>query len=196
MTAEQPTTEHPYLEKVRARLRGFFDFEPVPAEFEGLLGSWAHFVQTDEKYFLSRKMNLYTVNAHRFIGIDVRESVTPEDLDRVFAALRSWARKQGPGEQTMSTEYTAALISRRAVSEETAAHLGRLRCQVGFAMGLKGWADVGLVVADLENERVYSNPFGKEQLQTTLWSFNDKPVIPPSNSWISKIRLIRCGCTG
>ena len=49
MTAEHPTTEHPYLEKVRARLRGFFDFEPVPAEFEGLLGSWAHFVQTDEK---------------------------------------------------------------------------------------------------------------------------------------------------
>ena len=77
MTAEHPTTEHPYLEKVRARLRGFFDFEPVPAEFEGLLGSWAHFGPTDETYFLSRKMNLYTVNAHRFIGIDVRESVTP-----------------------------------------------------------------------------------------------------------------------
>ena len=196
MEADNTKQTLPYPDRVKARLRGFFDFDPVPPAFEGLVSSWAHFVQTDEKYFMSRKMNLYTVNAHRYIGLDERDAVTREDLDRVFEALKAYARAEGPGEQTMSTEYTVALISRTAVSDETAAYLAKLKCQVGFAMGLKGWADIGIVVADMENEKVYANPFGREQLQTTLWSFNDKPVIKPKGTWINKLKLLRCGCTG
>ena len=34
-------------------------------------------MQTDEKYFLSPKMNLYTVNAHRFVGVGLYRAVTP-----------------------------------------------------------------------------------------------------------------------
>lgn len=196
MQQQSKTAEHPYLQKIRARLRGFFDFEPVPDPLAGVVQSWAHFVQTDEKYFLSRKMNLYTVNAHRFVGVGLYRAVTPETVERAFADLKNWARRQGPAEQTMSIEYTAALVSEEPVAPEAVELLTRMKSQIGFALGLKGWADIAIIVVDLANERVWANPYGRAQLQTVLWSFDDKPVVPAKKSWISKIPVFRCSCTG
>ena len=186
-----------YVGAVRNRLKGYFDFEEVPWELPANFGTWAHCTMTDEKYFLTRKMSLYTVNSHQFVGLGVFETVTSEALASVFEAAKRLVVRLGPSPSSMSTDYTFALISERAVeTSRIRSELRRMRKNQGFAFGMRGWADIGLVVVDLENETVLTNPFARAQLASVLWSFDGKPVAPAKKSILSKIPLFRCSCTG
>ena len=184
-----------YVETVRRRLSAYFDFEEVPGEFADALQLWARFSLTDEKYFMNQKMNLYTVHTHRYVGVGCFDCVDVERIRTVFETLKHYVKERGSSPNTMSIDYTVALISRTTVQAQAVREcLARLKCHTGFAWGFKGWADVGVVVVDLQTQSVLANRFAQKQLQTVLWSFDDKPIVPPSRSVFARLGLIRCGC--
>ncbi len=184
-----------YVESVCNRLSAYFDFEKVPNEFADMFQHWARFSQTDEKYFMTQKMNLYTVHTHRYVGLGCFDQVGVADIEKAFEALTRHMKERGSSPSTMSTDYTVALISRNAVQAQAVRDcLQRMKCHMGFAWGFKGWADAGVVVVDLQKRTVYANRFAEKQLQTVLWSFDDKPIVPPSRSIFARFGLIRCGC--
>ena len=110
-------TSDTYVKAVSARLKGYFNFEDVPEELEPAFCVWAHCTITDEKYFMTRKMNLYTVNSHQYMGLGIFDCVTPEELETYFAKLIEVVTRFGASESTMSTDYTIALISKSAVDK-------------------------------------------------------------------------------
>lgn len=184
-----------YIDSVRRRLSAYFDFEQVPCVFADAFQHWARFSQTDEKYFMTQKMNLYTVHTHRYVGLGCFDRVEIADIEKAFESLKRHMHERGSSPSTMSTDYTVALISRNAVEARAVRDcLSRMKCHMGFAWGFKGWADAGIVVVDLQERTVYANRFAEKQLQTVLWSFDDKPIVPPSRSIFARFGLIRCGC--
>ena len=184
-----------YVENVCKRLSAYFDFETVPCEFADTFQHWARFTQTDEKYFMTQKMNLYTVHTHRYVGLGTFDQVGVADIEKAFESLKRHMQERGSSPSTMSIDYTVALISRTAVQTQAVREcLARMKCHMGFAWGLKGWADAGIVVVDLQERTVLTNRFAEKQLQTVLWSFDNKPIVPPSRSIFSRFGLIRCGC--
>lgn len=185
-----------YFDKVKERLTGYFDTESVPECLSSYVSHWTHFKLTDEKYFMSQKMNLYTVHAHRYVGLAIVPEVTAESVRSVFEDLRNHARAVGPTKDTMSTDYTIALISQTPVDPEVSAALRTLKHNEAFALGLRGWADVCLVVADVPNKCVLATPGARTQLSTVLWSFDDKPAAAPKAPWYKRICSLRCGCFG
>lgn len=187
-----------YVEKIKERLTAYFDFETVPTLLKDKASVFAHFVQTDEKYFLSRRMNLYTVNAHQYVAMGTFETVTSEDLQSVFSSMQALIEQTGGVENTMSTDYTFALVSERPIdSASVQAVLDAMSYHKSFAFGWRGWADLALIVVDVTNQQVLTNHYGRKQLETVLWSFNGEPLIRPRRSLLSRLPLFKCGgCCG
>ena len=187
-----------YVEKVKERLTAYFDFETPPALLKKRAQVFAHFIQTDEKYFMSRRMNLYTVNAHQYIAVGTFDRVTVNELQSVYASMQALIDTTGPTPNTMSTDYTFALVAREAVDAEAVkSALASMSYHKSFTFGWHGWADLGLIVVDPVNERVYANRYAHKQLETVLWSFNSEPLIRPRRSLLSRLPLFKCGgCCG
>lgn len=195
MSAQTTAT---YVEKVKERLTAYFDFETVPELLKDKASVFARFTQTDEKYFMTRRMNLYTVNIHQFVAVGEYDHVTDQDLQSAFHTMQALIESFGAFENTMSTDYTLTLVSRNPVDETAIkATLARLKYHKSFNFGWRGWADLGLIVVDVTNQRVYANRYAQKQLETVLWSFDGKPLITPKRSLLSRLPLFRCGgCCG
>ena len=195
MSAQPSAT---YVEMVKERLTAYFDFETVPELLKDKAQVFARFTQTDEKYFLNRRMNLYTVNNHQYVAVGEFDHVTDQDLQAVFTSMQTLIESFGSFENTMSTDYTFTLVSRQPVDGVTIEKaLVGMKYHKSFNFGWRGWADLGLIVVDLSNERVYANRYAQKQLETVLWSFDSKPLITPQRSLLSRLPLIRGGgCCG
>jgi hypothetical protein len=191
MSAHDLTT---YVEMIKDRLTAYFDFETVPELLKDKAQVFARFTQTDEKYFLSRRMNLYTVNNHQYVAVGEFDHVTDQTLKTVFASMTALIDSFGSFENTMSTDYTFTMVSREPVDADAIARtLQTLKYHKSFSFGWHGWADLGLIVVDLSNQRVYGNRYAQQQLETVLWSFDGKPLITPKRSLLSRLPLIRGG---
>ena len=195
MSAQPSAT---YVEMVKERLTAYFDFETVPELLKDKAQVFARFTQTDEKYFLNRRMNLYTVNNHQYVAVGEFDHVTDQDLQAVFTSMQTLIESFGSFENTMSTDYTFTLVSRQPVDGVTIEKaLAGMKYHKSFNFGWRGWADLGLIVVDLSNERVYANRYAQKQMETVLWSFDSKPLITPQRSLLSRLPLIRGGgCCG
>jgi len=147
---------------------------------------------------MTRRMNLYTVNIHQFVAVGEYDHVTDQDLQSAFHTMQALIESFGAFENTMSTDYTLTLVSRNPVDETAIkATLAGLKYHKSFNFGWRGWADLGLIVVDVTNQRVYANRYAQKQLETVLWSFDGKPLITPKRSLLSRLPLFRCGgCCG
>lgn len=191
-------TNATYVEMIKERLTAYFDFETIPELLKDKAQVFARFTQTDEKYFMTRRMNLYTVNNHQYVAVGEFDHVTDQTLQSVYASMTALIESFGSFENTMSTDYTFTLVSRQPIDEASIqAALKTTKYHKSFSFGWRGWADLGLIVVDLANQRVYASRYAQQQLETVLWSFDGKPLITRKRSLLSRLPFIRCGgCCG
>lgn len=185
-----------YLESVKRRLSGYFDFLDIPAEYSGRLDLWAHYVLTDERYFLTRKVNLSTVNSHEFMAIRLCDGLTLDELNQWFDEFKGFVMSRGQTAQTICTQYTLAFVSSSGIDASVREAVSRLRFNKSFAFNFRGWVEIAVVAVDLTDQTVSTNALGKQQLESALWSFDGKPVRTRKKSIFERIPIFRCSCTG
>lgn len=154
-----------YKENLRKGLEGSFDFKAAPECLQPYADIWAVYNQVNEKYFLSKKVSLYSMNNDEYVSVVSVEELSPEFLFRareVFAGYISSLKVQ---EGHMSSLFTLAIISPNEISSGVIDSLSKLKFHKDFCFTFKGWADWALVLIDLKNRKVYSNAKGKASIK-------------------------------
>lgn len=152
-----------YVTLMKGRLTASFDFANPPKELLLPLSLWAVHNRKSEKYFLSKSISLYSYKNDEYVGLHVcTASLTKETLESCKNQFKRLIDNLPVDEQHMSSIVTSALISAEPVSEAVIGELAKVKYHKDFCFTLRGWCDLAVIVVDLPNERVYSNPFGQK----------------------------------
>lgn len=163
--------EEAYTAWLRSRLEDVFDFAD-PAAFPGLpLAFWAVCKRRNEKFFFTRKVNLYTVETDAYILLyHARQPLTAALLESAREAVRQYLKQQfktRPGH--LSSLFTLVVTTPSAVPEDVRAAAEKIAYHKDFLFTLRGWADLALVLVDLASGEVCANAMGRESAPHYSW---------------------------
>lgn len=160
-----------YIDFLAKRLAAHFDFADTRDFLPFELDLFAVYQLKSEKYFFTKKINLYNIQNDAYFLVKkitaqtgVREIETY--CDRLIAYLPDMLHITAAH---MSSVVTLAFISETAVPEDLAAFIAQKKYHKDFMFTLKGWADLGLVAVDLEKRQVYGNKFAKKTMKNYPW---------------------------
>ena len=152
-----------YVTMMKGRLTASFDFAKPPKELAFPLSLWAVHNRKSEKYFLSKSISLYSYKNDEYVGLHICPvALTPETLESCKNQFKRLIDNLPVDEQHMSSIVTSALISAEPVSDAVVSALANVKYHKDFRFTLRGWCDLAVIVVDLPNEKVYSNPFGQK----------------------------------
>lgn len=153
---------HEYKEIMKVKLTAAFDFPEPPDELKFPCDLWAAHHRSSEKYFLSKKVSLYTMDHNEYVCLHiVAGALTKEMLLQCREQFADLIGGMQVDENHMSSLFTVALICTEEPDENALATLQKLKFHKDFRFTLRGWADLAVVVIDLKHNRVYSNSKGK-----------------------------------
>ena len=152
-----------YVSLMKKRLTAAFDITVPPNDELATCDLWAVHNRSSQKYFLSRSIELYTVNNDEYVGLRVfAEKINEADMLAFLDQFKRLISAHQADEKHMSSIYTAALISEKAVNPALVNKLKKIRHHKDYWFTLRGWADLAVILVDLPNRKIYSNPFGRK----------------------------------
>ena len=178
-----------YLDTILLRYSGTFDISR-PYELDGQsFDAYGYFCSRSEKYVLTRKANLWTVDAFEHILFRSADKLTPADIGEAARLISGPMQdafvtkgRKYPEQDHMYSYLTAVLISREAVDIATATAAKLYRFEKGYLFNFRGFARGRLVVVDLANEAVTTSKSAKALAKMYENAFADPaaPVLPGS----------------
>jgi len=154
-----------YLGRLKNKYQEYFDLKEQPAFFPFPLDLYAHFYQNNEKFFGSKRVNLWrmTTDEHCFLKIyDSLDAAQVEDMVNALKLIISYVVK--PSHDHMKTILTGVIITNNTVSSETIDYIEKFRYSQSFKFYLHGWCDLRLILINLSSGQVFTNKAGKEVL--------------------------------
>lgn len=162
--------EETYTAWLKERLEGAFDFED-PVCFPGLpLTLWAVCNRRSEKFFFTRKINLYAVETDAYVLLyHVRTPLTAELLKSCCEAVQQYLKKCFKVRATHMSSLFTLVVTAPAVPAEACAAAEKVAYHKDFMFTLRGWADLALVAVDLTSGEVCCNAMGRRQAPLYTW---------------------------
>ncbi len=155
-----------YKEMMKDRLFSSFDFVTPPDNLGFEPDVWAVYHRKSEKYFISRKIPLYSMNNDEYVClVIIPDSLTVDALRKFRECAENWLFTLEVDEEHMSSLFTLALICSGLPSKDVLRELKKSRFHVDFKYALRGWADLAIMVVDVANQDVYSNPRGRQNIR-------------------------------
>lgn len=157
-----------YLNTILAKYAGTFDITK-DCEMDGRkYAVYAYFSSLGEKYVLVKKAKLWSVKAYEHAFFLREENITPglleELMNRVTDYMEPVLVRRGekyPEKDHMYTYLTFIILSDRTPDEETQKAIKHFRFDRGYLFSMRGHAEVRLVVADMKEEKIYTNGAGR-----------------------------------
>ncbi len=151
-----------YREALENRLRSSFDILEPPKELNTYSDLWAVHNRLNEKYFLSKKISLYSMNNDEYVSLKlVSNKLTAEILEECQKAFTDYISSMRVAEGHMSSLFNLVLVTENGAEEEALKDLSKHKFHKDFCFTFKGWADLAVFVVDLKNRQVFSNPKGR-----------------------------------
>ena len=168
---EQPSRakdeKHLMLKRILAAHEQWFDVRRGYEYAGRIFPGYAEFHSYGEKYVLVKSAKLWEVDTHEYLFFVLADALDETQVrDLVSFMEHDGLKKVVPKPNHMSSAISLVIVADSCTQE--AAKAVRKTCfRKNFALGIRGWADLRVAVADLSANRVITNAAGK-QLKTTL----------------------------
>jgi hypothetical protein len=158
-----------YLDRTLAKYAPSYDLT-IPYEGGGLrFEAYGHYLTQDEKYVLTRKVNLWAVRGHEHIVFRVTDRLTQGQVDQVTTWVRDYMEPElvrhgdrYPEKDHMVSWLTVVFLSREKPEEAARKALESYRMEKDYLFTVRGHSKTRLVCADLESETILTNKSGRE----------------------------------
>ena len=168
---EQPSRakdeKHLVLKRILAAHEQWFDVQRGYDYAGRTFPGYAEFHSYGEKYVLVKRAKLWEVDTHEYLFFVLADKLGETQVrDLVSFMERDGLRKVVPEPNHMSSAISLVIVA-DSCTDEAAKTVRKTRFRKNFALGIRGWANLRVAVADLSANRVITNAAGK-QLKTTL----------------------------
>jgi hypothetical protein len=155
-----------YLDQVEEKLCGSFNIQRDCRIENDRYDLFAEYHLRGEKYIAVKKAVIYAIESHEYCMVKYIENLDNNELNAFVDALTRSARTVvKPSSEHMSSIVTGVIVADNIVQErkkEIVTCVNRFKCHRGFALGLKGWMDIRLLVVSLKGGLVAACKKGKE----------------------------------
>ncbi len=157
-----------YLNTVLAKYAGTFDIEKDRETDGRKYAAYAYFSSLGEKYVLVKKARLWAVKAYEHAFFLYEDSCTPGLLEELMRSVTDYMEpvlvrkgEKYPEKDHMYTYLTFVILCRNTPDEEAKKAIKKFRFDRGYLFSMRGHSEARLVVADMETEKVFTNPAGR-----------------------------------
>jgi hypothetical protein len=153
-----------YMDKFKEKLKEYFNIFENYEVLDEFFPLYAKSLVRNERYIGSKKLVTDAYENHEHIFIQWKdEKVEKYDVEKFTNFFKSIVNKiVFPNEEHMSTTINGIYITHNSFTSEAIEYGENFKFQKTFAFGLKGWCDIGIILIDLNNEKIYTNKVGKK----------------------------------
>ena len=148
-----------YLKKIEIEFQQYFDIKEPPNFLPFNVDIYASFFQKNEKYFGSKKVNLWRLTTNEHIFLKCYNQLNFPEVDMMINILKdSIGMLIKPSSEHMKTYLTGIfIIENNNLSPELIKYIESFRFSKAFKLYLHGWCDLRLILIDLSSSKVYSS---------------------------------------
>lgn len=151
------------MELLRKQYENYYDIQEPPSFVPFPLDIYAHFYQRNQKYFASKKIQLWRMDHEEHCFVKRYGTLTRADIDDMLAILKTAAeRLPNPGPDHFKTMITGVFICETPLAPDLLNFIRRYKFSKPFKFYLHGWSEIRLVVVDRSCRQVYCSPAGKD----------------------------------
>ena len=167
---EQPSqakdAKHLALKRILAAHERWFDVQREYAYAGRTFPGYAEFHSFGEKYVLVKRAKLWEVDTHEYLFFVLADCLDETQVrDLVSFMENDGLKKVVPEPNHMSSAISLVIVA-DSCTEEALRIVRKTRFRKNFALGIRGWADLRVAVADLSANCVTTNAAGKQLKQT------------------------------
>ncbi|WP_432403660.1 hypothetical protein [Wukongibacter sp. M2B1] len=152
-----------YKEKIKDRLSRYFNIEEKYIYSNKEFDLFAISKVRNEKYMASKKLTIYAFENDQYCFMKYFKELSKDELDQIIEILKNSIKDYvDPHDEHMSSTITGILVVDKLKEDDLIKSIKGFNYQKSFAFGLKGWADVGLVLVDLKREEVVTSKKAKK----------------------------------
>lgn len=152
-----------YFSLMKNRLKNAFDFQSAPGSLGLPIEVWAVHNRKSEKYFLSKKVSLYSFKNDEYVGlVRCSEGLSMPFLEKAVDEFKKLINSLPVDEEHMSSIFTLAFVCPGSIGTEQIAYLSKIKYHKDYMFTFRGWSDLAVIAVDLQDNCVYSNGFGKK----------------------------------
>jgi len=152
-----------YLEIIKDRLSTYYDVKGNHSLLNIQFDLYGYFNVRSEKFLATRKLTIYDYENNEHVLMKYYPSITKEILNNFIEKLKkSIETLVNPNDEHMSTTITGVIVVDKINEEKIIKEIKEFKYQKGFLFGLKGWADIIIVLVVLEDEKVIASKRGKK----------------------------------
>lgn len=151
------------MERLRNRYCRYHDVKEQPPCIPVALDLYAHFYQTNQKYFGSKSITLWRLDNEEHCLVKHYKKIDKYDIVQMSDILQQAVDQLvNPHPDHMKTVITGVMLTSQPLAAELKPLIEKYNFKKVFRFYLYGWAEVRLMVLDLSSKQVLCNPAGKE----------------------------------
>ncbi|WP_432666806.1 hypothetical protein R9X47_10615 [Wukongibacter baidiensis] len=152
-----------YKENIKDRLSRYFNIEEKYTYSNKEFDLFAVSNVRNEKYMASKKLTIYAFENDQYCFMKHFKELSKDDLEEIIKILKdSIMDYVDPHHEHMSSTITGILVVDELKEDNLIKSIQKFKYQKSFAFGLKGWADVGLILVDLKKGEVFTSQKAKK----------------------------------
>lgn len=154
-----------YVNLMKKRLSAQYDLYENHMLLDLSIDLYGHYYNRSEKYFATKSATIYAYECNEHTFIKTFESVSVETI----ISFSEKIKEQIPeyiclNQDHMSTRFNGILVTKNPIDDNTETFVKRFHFQKSFLFGLKGWADLCLIVVNPGSEKVIGSKKSKKLL--------------------------------
>lgn len=169
MSENRQISTEKYLTHILTRYRRSFD---IYRNWEGngrIFPAYAWYSSRDEKYVLSRKINLWAAENYEHVLFLEEEICTEKTLEQIRQLMEEFMDpvlvrngQKYPEKDHMCSVLSVTVLSKKTPDEGTIRAIRKYRYEKGYLFSLRGHVEGHLVVVDLQKEKIHTNALGRK----------------------------------
>lgn len=151
------------LENLKELYQKYHDLKDPPYFSDLKMDLYAHFYQTNQKYFGSKTITLWRLDNEEHCFTKYFEYVDIFRLNLMVDTLKIALNKLvKPHPDHMKTVITGVIVTSSEVPVEVIKAIKKFTYKKVFKLYFFGWAEIRLILIDLSSKQVISNASGRE----------------------------------
>lgn len=157
-----------FLDKLLEQYRNSFDIERDYKIGDVTAQAYGYFAKTDEKYVLSQKANLWSVQGFEHILFFEKESVCENDILAIRNLMVEYMApnlvckgKKYPEKDHMYSYLTVVMLCKNTPDNNTVSAVESFKFTKNYLLTIRGYVEGQVVVMDLSAGKAYTNKAAK-----------------------------------
>lgn len=157
---------HEALDRLLLAHEGYFDVERDHAFAGRTFDGYAEFHSSTSQYVLVKRAKLWEAHSHEYLFFTLVGHLDEAAYDDLVAFMKGEALAK----VTLEPDHMSSFLSLVIIADSADGHIARrvrkTRFRKNFCLGLRGWADLRICVACLDEGAVYANAMGADLAST------------------------------